>query len=166
MSGNINQIDDKLWLGNLIAAENIEDLKSKNITKVLSALKVYFPTYDQNFFIHKAIDIDDSNNQNIIQYFGECLNFINGEQNVLVHCGAGISRSSSIVIAYIMWKRKMNYDDAIKFVKEKRAFIWPNPGFRDQLKLFEKKLIENNYDIDKINFKDIKWVPPENMSFL
>ena len=166
-SYNISQIDDKLWLGNLNAAEDTKDLKSKGIKKVLSIMTGYFPKYEkQDNFIHKAFDADDIDSQNIIQYFGECLNFINGEEKVLVHCGAGVSRSSSIVIAFIMWKRKLNYEDAVNFVKEKRPFIWPNPGFREQLKIFDKKLIENNYDIDKIQFKEIKWEPPENIGLL
>ena len=41
----------------------------------------------------------------------------------------------------------MSFDDALKFVKEKRRVVCPNARFQ----------IENNYDIDKINFKDIKW---------
>ena len=51
----------------------------------------------------------------------------------------------------------MSFDDTLKFVKEKRRVVCPNDGFQEQLKIFEKKLIENNYDIDKIKFKDIKW---------
>ena len=166
-SYNISQIDDKLWLGNLNAAEDIQDLKRKGIKKILSILTGYFPTYERkDNFIHKKVDADDNDSQNIIQYFGECLNFINGEEKVLVHCGAGVSRSSSIVIAFIMWKRKLNFEDAVNFVKEKRPFIWPNAGFREQLKIFGKKLVENNYNIDKIKFKEIKWEPPENIGLL
>ena len=51
----------------------------------------------------------------------------------------------------------MSFDDALKFVKEKRRVVCPNYGFQEQLKIFEKNLIENNYNIDKIKFKDIKW---------
>ena len=50
----------------------------------------------------------------------------------------------------------MSFDDALKFVKGKRRVVCPNSGFQEQLKLFEKLLIENNYDIDKIKFQDIK----------
>ena len=38
-------------------------------------------------------------------------------------------------------------------------FVYPNHGFRDQLQIFEKELIEKNYDIDKIKFEEIKWEP-------
>ena len=46
---------------------------------------------------------------------------------------------------------------------KKRSVVWPNSGFKEQLRMFEKLLIENDYNIDKINFKEIKWAPPENM---
>lgn len=42
---------------------------------------------------------------------------------------AGVSRSATIVIAYLMKKRKLSYDDAFKFVKTRRVIVWPNDGF-------------------------------------
>ena len=118
------------------------------------------PNYkSEDGFIHKKIAIIDLSNQNIIKYFGECLNFINGEEKVLVHCMAGASRSATIVVAYLMWKEKMKYKDAMDFVKQKRFIIYPNFGFRDQLKKFEEELIKNEYDINKISFDEITWHP-------
>ena len=161
---DLNEIEDKLWLGNSFAAGNINDLKEKGITKILTVMNGPPKKYDEGFN-HKTIEIMDINFQNIIQYFGECLNFIKGDEKILVHCAAGASRSATIVIAYLMWKNKMNFNDALQFVKNKRPIIWPNAGFKEQLKMFEKLLIENDYDINKINFKEIKWVPPENMNY-
>ena len=80
-----------------------------------------------------------------------------GEEKILVHCRAGASRSATIVIAYLMWTKKMEYGKALQFVKDKRFIVFPNDGFREQLKMFEKLLKENDYDIEKINFKEIKW---------
>jgi hypothetical protein len=60
--------------------------------------------------------------------------------NVLVHCYAGVSRSASIVIAYLMHKHKISLLDAMKLVKSKRSCISPNVGFLLQLKDFEKEL--------------------------
>ena len=112
----------------------------------------------------KIINISDYDDENIIQYFGECLNFIKGEEKVFVHCAAGESRSATIVIAYIMWKKKLTFDKAYKFVKEKRSRIYPNFGFRQQLQMFEKLLFENGFNISNIYFKSIKWKPSEHTS--
>jgi protein-tyrosine phosphatase len=59
----------------------------------------------------------------------------------------GISRSASIVVAYLMYKNKMSYDEAFDEVKNKRSVISPNIGFQEQLKKFEKILKDNNYVI-------------------
>ena len=55
----------------------------------------------------------------------------------------------------------MSFKEAFNFVKSKRNIININLGFEDQLELFEKLLNENNYDIDKIKFDEIKWEPKD-----
>ena len=151
-----DHIIDNIWLGNYAAAENIRELKDKGIKKILTLMD-YRPFYlEQDGFIHKWYNIEDFDSQNILQYFGECLHFMKGEEKILVHCMAGASRSATIVIAYLMWTQKMDYEKAFQFVKDKRFIVFPNYGFRKQLKQFEKLLKENDYDIDKINFKEIK----------
>ena len=65
---------------------------------------------------------------------------------------AGVSRSATIVIAYIMWKEHKSYYQAFLDVKYKRKFIAPNKGFIFQLRYFESMLNENNYDLEKIDF--------------
>ena len=58
----------------------------------------------------------------------------------MVHCAAGISRSSTILISYIMRKYGVNYEEAYKIVKAKRSCIQPNSGFEKQLRTFEGTL--------------------------
>ena len=66
-----------------------------------------------------------------------------------------------------MYKKKMKYEEAYDFVKEKRKVISPNSGFQEQLKKFETILEENNYilpdnlgennnDSDNKNIKEIQ----------
>jgi protein-tyrosine phosphatase len=151
----MNQITENLYLGNFFSAKFADKLKELGIKKVLSIMGGFNPNYDESYkIIHKSFNVNDIINQNIIQYFGECLNFIKGEEKILVHCAAGVSRSATIVIAYIMWDKKLSYEDALNFVESKRN-VNPNPGFVEQLKIFEKELIKNDYNIDKINFDKI-----------
>ena len=158
MLHDIDEIIENLYLGNFSASENIQQLKDLGIKKVLSVIDFNdFPNYKDENIIHKSVEVSDFDYQNIIQYFGECLNFIKGEEKILVHCMAGASRSATIVIAYLMWIQKMKFDDALNFVNSKRPIVDPNDGFREQLKIFEKLLEDNNFDIDKINFSEIKW---------
>ena len=153
---DIDEIEEgKLWLGSF-AIDNIKFLKEKGIKKILSVMDGAPTNYSEQGFNHKIIDIMDYDSENIIQYFGECLKFIKGEEKVFVHCAAGESRSATIVIAYLMWKNRMSFDKAYNFVKSKRSKIYPNFGFRQQLQMFENLLLENAYNIDNIYFRSIK----------
>lgn len=59
---------------------------------------------------------------------------------VLVHCYAGVSRSSTFVIAYIMQKWNKSYEAAKEEVKLARSCIYPNDGFVHHLKNYDKVL--------------------------
>ena len=156
MEDDIDQITETIFLGNIDAAFNKKKLKQLGIKKVLTVMSAFGNHYSPHEFIHKSIDVDDDFRTNIICHFKECIFFIEGKDKIFVHCAAGMSRSPTIVIAYIMWKRKLRLNEAIKFVKEKRSIISPNDNFMNQLKIFEELLIKNDYNINNINFKKIK----------
>ena len=156
MENDISKITDTIYLGNMDAAFNIKKLKNLGIRKVLTVMSAFGNHYPENTFIHKTIDITDDYNSNIIRYFKDCLLFIDGYDKVFVHCAAGMSRSPTVVIAYLMWKQKLSLNNAIKFVKNKRPEISPNLNFMRQLQLFQELLIKKDYDINKINFNKIK----------
>ena len=164
MFNKLDEIIENLWLGNYSSSIDIPNLKNKGIKKILSVMDCFEGlNYDTKDFKHKSFDIEDMSRQNIIQYFGECLNFIKGEDKILVHCMAGASRSATIVIAYLMWIKKWKLEQALKYVQEKRPIVGPNEGFLKQLEMFEELFIKNDYCIVKINFKEIKWEPPPEM---
>ena len=54
------------------------------------------------------------------------------EGKVLVHCAVGVSRSATLVLAYLMIRQNLTLVDAIKTVKDHRGVI-PNRGFLRQL---------------------------------
>ena len=43
------------------------------------------------------------------QFFKECIEFIENATKIYIHCMAGVSRSPTIVIAYLMWTQKMKF---------------------------------------------------------
>ncbi|KAI0345454.1 phosphatases II [Trametopsis cervina] len=59
--------------------------------------------------------------------------------NVLVHCQQGVSRSSAVVIAYLIYTHNMSYDAAFDLVKRKRACVKPNSGFVKALQEWERQ---------------------------
>lgn len=63
-------------------------------------------------------------------------------ENVYVHCHAGISRSSTVVMAYLMKYHEMSYDEALGYVRQFRPAVHPNPGFSRMLCNLENELKE------------------------
>ena len=157
ISSTPSQITDNIYLGNLLNAQNIKGMLELGIKKVLSLItETQLLVYPKEIE-HKLINIPDLPRQNIIQYFDECLLFIDNNKKILVHCFAGASRSATIVIAYIMWKYQLGFSEAFETVKKRRPIISPNIGFIRQLKIFDKLLKKNKYDIHSINFKQVKY---------
>jgi protein-tyrosine phosphatase len=113
----------------------------------------YMNPDDKTPFVRKVINIMDDSSENIFKYFKEAIKYIESSKKIYVHCMAGVSRSPTIVIAYLMWKDKLTFNDAYWKVCNKRKFIYPNEGFRNQLMKFEKLLNEYNWDLNKINFE-------------
>ncbi|PRP88599.1 hypothetical protein PROFUN_03010 [Planoprotostelium fungivorum] len=136
-------IEGKLFLGSLQSAQSFFLLKQLAITHVLSVLRTSKPFYPEDFQ-YMTIDAEDTASYDISKCFEMSHKFIDsglkGGGAVLVHCAQGISRSASVVISYIMKKRKIAFEDALRYVVEKRPIVCPNSGFRSQLKRYENRL--------------------------
>nr|XP_013000542.1 dual specificity protein phosphatase 22 isoform X4 [Cavia porcellus] len=89
-----------------------------------------------------CIPAADSPSQNLTRHFKESIKFIHecrlqGE-GCLVHCLAGVSRSVTLVIAYIMTVTDFGWEDALHTVRAGRSCANPNLGFQRQLQEFEQ----------------------------
>lgn len=130
-------LPQKLYLSSCDVAAQSSVIKEYNIAGIISLGSfeehVHYKMHREPEYLF--IFIDDHASEPIHQHFKECIEFINATQGpVLVHCAAGISRSATIVIAYLMVNNKMDYHDAIAYVKSKRPIIRPNHGFLLQLR--------------------------------
>lgn len=90
------------------------------------------------------LNADDHPSQDMTQFFERAIAFIrdatHNNGRVLVHCGAGISRASTVTLAYLMHDLRLPLDQAYNLVKSVRPCIHPNPGFVKQLRAYEKQL--------------------------
>ncbi|KAF0027764.1 dual specificity protein phosphatase 19-like [Scophthalmus maximus] len=129
-----------LLLGSQDAAHDADTLQTHKVSHVLNVaygVSNLFP--DQ--LVYKTLQILDVPDTDITSYFGECGAFIDQAREeggvVLVHCNAGVSRSSSVVIGYLMWREGLPFGDAYSQVKQARPSTRPNPGFYRQLQNYK-----------------------------
>jgi protein-tyrosine phosphatase len=137
------KIIDYLYLGSQDAATNKEELIKQNVRHILNVatgISSAFP----NEFVYHNVEIMDLDEEPITKYFTKCFEIIqvaiSKKEGILVHCNAGVSRSATIVVAYLMFSQRLSYSKAYTLVKEKRPKINPNPGFVNQLIQYEKTL--------------------------
>ncbi|XP_022333110.2 dual specificity protein phosphatase 3-like [Crassostrea virginica] len=106
---------------------------------------VMFKRVGIQFYGFEAMDML---NFQLTPFFEKSANFIeqalNEEGKVMVHCKVGASRSATIVLAFLMIKRYMTVQEAVRMVRAKRE-IAPNEGFLQQLCDLNDKLYYSGY---------------------
>ncbi|ORX90299.1 DSPc-domain-containing protein [Basidiobolus meristosporus CBS 931.73] len=84
------------------------------------------------------------NQENLSDFFETAFSYIDEARSrglsVLVHCQCGVSRSASLIIAYVMRTLRMNVNEAYSFVKARSSTISPNMSLVYQLVDLEKTL--------------------------
>ncbi|GAV99965.1 dual-specificity protein [Lentinula edodes] len=134
----MDQVIPGLWIGGLPSAMDTENLKENKIYSVLSAMRGKISIHET--FVKHQIFLDDSEEEDILIHLLPAIAFIQSEldkgRGVLVHCQAGVSRSATIVAAYLMHNRQMGVEEALDLIRKARPEIDPNPGFIAQLEIF------------------------------
>ena len=139
------EIIPHLFLGSIGSASNLKELQNCKITHIVCCAKGIKNFFPDNFKYLNS-DLLDSETADIKKYFEESNKFIDdaikNNGNVLVYCHAGVSRSSTILIAYIMKHKEMKIDKVLELIRSKREKVNPNNGFIKQLKEYEKEIFK------------------------
>ncbi|KAL5010712.1 hypothetical protein ScPMuIL_013017 [Solemya velum] len=133
-----------MYLGSHRDSLNQETIQVNGISYILNVSSACAkPKFIQDGHFLR-IPINDNYSEKMLPYFRDAFQYLDmvSEANgcVLVHCLAGISRSPTLAIAYVMKHLKMSSDEAYRYVKDKRPTISPNFNFLGQLLEFEKQL--------------------------
>ncbi|XP_067269307.1 dual specificity protein phosphatase 26-like [Pseudorasbora parva] len=139
LHNNADEVWPNLFIGNMDIAENCEELRRRRFTHVLNCAhssRGGGKIYDGMGITYMGIDAQDSLTYDMSIHFNNGAEFIHAALEeggkILVHCHVGVSRSATIVLAYLMLKQNMTLVEAIKKVKEGRG-VYPNQGFLRQL---------------------------------
>lgn len=132
----MSKITEQLYLGSIIEASDKNWLQNHHISHIINAAKEldnYFP----RDYAYLRLNLNDDMSQSLYEVLEKTYQFIwkaisNGG-TVLVHCAAGISRSASIVIYFLMKLKNWSYIQSYNYIKNKRKQINPNQNFARQL---------------------------------
>ncbi|KAL5986109.1 hypothetical protein ACLOJK_028099 [Asimina triloba] len=139
-----SKVADHIYLGGDVVARNRDILREHGITHVLNCVGFVCPEYFKADLVYKTLWLQDSPSEDITSILYDVFDYFEDVRQqggrVLVHCCQGVSRSTSLVIAYLMWREGQSFDDAFQYVKAARGIANPNMGFACQLLQCQKRV--------------------------
>jgi hypothetical protein len=143
-----HQINEYLFLGDYSCATNPMIVDQLGVRHIVNASGGFSNAFSADKVRYLEVNIWDTPSANIAEHFEAAIAFIDEarkrNERVLSHCAAGISRSTSIVLAYLMAREGMTLRAAFLHVKGIRSIVQPNCGFVKQLIAFEKEVHGTN----------------------
>ena len=133
--GCCDHIIDNIYLGSSFNASNedlLNNLKIKRIVNISYDIPNYYEDNIEYFYLKMKDDgIDEYTKEdldNIIEFIKK------NNDNVLIHCMMGRSRSATVILYYLIKIHNMNLDDAIEYLLSKRYVVNPSIKFIENLK--------------------------------
>jgi protein-tyrosine phosphatase len=133
----IDHITENIYLGDFRAADDISILHAYGITHIINCARD-MPEVFPNNFKYLSLNLRDTLGEDLTEAIILSMDFIKKGKSVFIHCKQGVSRSASIVLAYLIKEKQMNYDAALKVVLNKRQCVNPNLSFETQLRWLEE----------------------------
>jgi protein-tyrosine phosphatase len=136
----MSKILDWLFLGSREDATDIKFLFENRIKAVINVAMELEGIKYPDFITVYHIPLDDHPQEDISRYFNDVYWYLLthrlSEENVLIHCYAGVSRSASFVLMYLIRKNQWNLRTSLAWLRQKRPQVKPNSGFIEQLHSF------------------------------
>ena len=164
---NCSKILPHVYLGGQEMACEAAMLRSLNVSHVLSVTMDKHDHFPGDF-AYAHVELLDSPEADLLGAFDTAFAFLDqakaGGGACLVHCNYGMSRSPSIVIAYLMRSDKdLSLAGALRTVKRLRPVIAPNHGFMAQLLTYEKSM-RGTVSIDLERYRADRTADPSEFS--
>jgi protein-tyrosine phosphatase len=124
----------------------VRDLKLTHIINISVEHPCVFS--DKIKYLH--LELEDKEDVVLRKRFDETIRFMNTafenpSSRILVHCNLGISRSTTLILAYLMKTYNATLYEAFKFLRHRRPIVCPNMGFLRQLIDYEHNLFSHIY---------------------
>merc|ERR1712038_190559 len=134
--------DCNIYLGSEADALDLNFINSEKITTILSIQSWEIQKKMKNIK-YEFVQANDNSEQDLYSKFKFICDFLKEHENerVLVHCQAGISRSATACLAYLMKEKNMSLDSSFVELKKRREIVCPNFSFLGQLKSWEQEIM-------------------------
>jgi protein-tyrosine phosphatase len=132
-----------LYISDMFCAQNKQIVDLFQIKAIINVNASSAENVFSESLPYLSIFEEDKHSTDLKSYFSLTHRFIDKYLQiggVLVHCAAGISRSSTIIIAYMMFKKRKTFAEAFQYVQDKHPITDPNLNFIIQLQQYEKEL--------------------------
>lgn len=140
----LHHVIESIYIGSQHSATNLTRLNEHKITHILNVaaeVKNAFPEQYKYFNI-KLFDRPQTNIRQVFSHTNEFIQQAIAENGrILVHCDFGISRSSTIILAYLLGVHRMPYEAAFDLLKATRPFIKIHVEFIQQLKEYSTEIL-------------------------
>eukprot|EP00741_Cyanophora_paradoxa_P001691 tig00000498_g1641.t1 len=157
------EIADGIFLGGARSAKDHSWLfraKIRTILNMANDVNSPLDVYSKLGISFKRIPCADHSSFNMRPMFEEAFAFLDtAPRPAYVHCAVGVSRSATIVIAYLMAKKKLSLVEAFTLVREKRPIVYPNKGLLLALLLFERELVGEDRASAPLDIVDLHFDP-------
>jgi len=134
----------QIYISSYLVATDLALLQRHEITHILNLAADICDNRFPDKFTYCTYYVKDSSSEDISMLFYRTLEWMQAALNcgsrVLVHCREGVSRSATMVIAYLMWTNHLSFKEAHEIIRRVRPICNPNPGFTFHLLELGKRL--------------------------
>ena len=158
-----DKVLDYLYIGSLRSAQTEKVYQSEGIKYVVTCGRNM--QINQNNVVRMEISVEDVEGESLATHFDMFRTFMEstlGRGNVLCHCFAGLSRSATMVLSYLMSHEKMRLDTAIAKLLKIRPNIHPNPTFMLELISYDATLFPGERPLDMTNLGEERTIRRRN----
>lgn len=132
-----DQFGAEVWISGLKFAQDHQKVKEMGFVMVCSCMDSDYNHQPQNGLYHIHLPIPNEDSFDVKAYFEPIFEIVETSRKsgkVLIHSDLGISRCSTLVMAYLIQRYHKSAEEALDQVRAVRPCALPNPGFMDQLK--------------------------------
>lgn len=131
--------DNELFLsGYKYTDDQLTDAGIRTVLNITRSVKLHRRPYPECVEATRKYGIRDSLKEDMLKHMDNIVGFMeDAEKPILVHCVAGVSRSATVVMCYLIKTRGFSLKEVFRYVLERRPCVRPNAAFLEQIFLYE-----------------------------